>query len=48
MTALAARYFPNISTEAVAEFEVVCFFGTVLLISLTVLALDQYTMGEWF
>ena len=52
MTALAARYFPNASVESVADFQalvsVVLFCGVGLLISLSVLLLDQHIPGEWF
>ena len=52
MTALAARFFPNASVDSVAEFEalvsVVLFSGVGLLISLSVLLLDQHIPGEWF
>jgi hypothetical protein len=52
MTALVSRFFPKASTETVAEFEtlisVALFCGVGLLISLSVLVLDQYIPGEWF
>jgi hypothetical protein len=52
MTALAARFFPKASAETVAEFEtmvsVALFCGVGLLMSLSVLLLDQYIPGEWF
>jgi hypothetical protein len=52
MTALAARFFPKASAETVAEFEtlvsVALFCGVGLLMSLSVLVLDQYIPGEWF
>jgi hypothetical protein len=52
MTALAARFFPKASAERIAEFEtfisVALFCGVGLLISLSVLVLDQYIPGEWF
>jgi hypothetical protein len=51
MTALAARFFLKASAEAIAEFEtlisVALFCGVGLLISLSVLVLDQYIPGEW-
>ena len=52
MTALAARFFPKASAESVAEFEsllsVALFCGVGLLVSLSVLVLDQYIPGDWF
>ena len=52
MTALAARFFPKASAESVAEFEtlvsVALFCGVGLLMSVTVLVLDQYIPGDWF
>ena len=52
MSAPAARYFPNASVESVADFRalvsVVLFCGVGLLISLSVLLLDQHIPGEWF
>ena len=52
MTALAARLFPKASSEAVANVEnfisIALFCGVGLLISLTVLVLDQHIPGEWF
>jgi hypothetical protein len=52
MIALAARFFPKASAETVAEFEtlmsVALFSGVGLLMSLSVLVLDQYIPGEWF
>ncbi len=52
MTALAARFFPKASAEAVAVFEsfvsVALFSGVGLLMSVSVLLLDKYIPGDWF
>ena len=52
MTALAARFFPRASAEAISDFEtfisVALFCGIGLLISITTLVLDKYIPGEWF
>ena len=52
MAALALRFFPKASAEAVAEFEtlmsVALFCGVGLLASVSIIVLDKYTPGEWF
>ena len=52
MTAFVARFFPKASARSVAEFEtfvsVALFCGFGLLVSISVLLLDQYVPGEWF
>ncbi|EHQ99530.1 hypothetical protein [Bradyrhizobium sp. WSM471] len=52
MTALAARFFPNAPTQAIAEIEtfvsVALFCGVGLLLSVSVLLLDRYIPGDWF
>jgi hypothetical protein len=52
MTAAIARLFPRVSAISVANIDtfitVALFSGAGLLLSLTVLILDQYIPGEWF
>jgi hypothetical protein len=52
MTAATARLFPRASAISVANIDtfitVALFSGVGLLLSLTVLILDQYIPGEWF
>ena len=51
MTALAARFFRKASAESVSEIETLVslalFCGVGLLVSLSVLLLDKYILGEW-
>jgi hypothetical protein len=51
MAALAARFFPKAFAKSVAEFEtlvsVALFCGVGLLMSLSVLLLGKYILGEW-
>jgi hypothetical protein len=52
MTAAIARLLPRASATSVASIEsfvtVALFSGIGLLLSLSVLILDQYIPGEWF
>jgi hypothetical protein len=52
MTAAIARLFPRASATSVANIEsfvtIALFSGIGLLLSLSVLILDQYIPGEWF
>jgi hypothetical protein len=52
MTAAIARIFPRASLASVASIDsfitVALFSGLGLLLSLTVLILDQYSPVEWF
>jgi hypothetical protein len=52
MSAAIARIFPRISAASVANIDsfvsVTLFCGLGLLLSLSVLILDQYIPGEWF
>jgi hypothetical protein len=52
MTAAIARLFPRAAAISVANIDtfitVALFSGVGLLLSLTVLILDQYIPGEWF
>jgi len=52
MTAAIARLFPRASAISVANIDtfitVALFSGVGLLLSLTVLILDQHIPGEWF
>lgn len=52
MTAAIARLFPRASTTRVAAIDtfvtLALFSGFGLLLSLTVLVVDQYMPGEWF
>jgi hypothetical protein len=52
MTALAIRFFPRASVEAIADIEALlsvslfCFGG--LLVSVSIIIADKYMPGEWF
>jgi hypothetical protein len=52
MTAVIARLLPRASATSVANIEsfvtIALFSGIGLLLSLSVLILDQYIPGEWF
>ena len=52
MTAAIARLFPRASATSIANIDsfatVALFSGLSLLLSLSVLILDQYIPGEWF
>ena len=52
MSAAIARFFPRASASAVADIDTLIqtaiFCGIGLLLSLSVLILDQYIPGEWF
>ena len=52
MTAAIARLLPRVSATSVASIEsfvtVALFSGIGLLLSLSVVILDQYIPGEWF
>jgi hypothetical protein len=52
MTAAIARLLPRASATSVASIEsfvtIALFSGIGLLLSLSVLILDQYIPGEWF
>lgn len=52
MTTFVARFFPQASTKAAAEFQafvsVALFSGFGLLISVSILVLDKYIPGDWF
>jgi hypothetical protein len=52
MTAAIARLFPRASTARVAAIDtfvtLALFSGFGLLLSLTVVIVDQYMPGEWF
>ena len=52
MNAVIARILPRASAEAVDDIDVsvkiALFSGIGLLLSLSVLILDQYSPGEWF
>ena len=52
MTAAIARLLPRASATSVANLDsfvtVALFSGMALLLSLSVLILDQYIPGEWF
>jgi len=52
MTAVIARLLPRASATSVASIEsfvtVALFSGIGLLLSLSVVILDQYIPGEWF
>jgi len=52
MSVAIARFFPHASAASVADIEtfvgVALFSGAGLLLSLSVLILDQYIPGEWF
>jgi hypothetical protein len=52
MTAAIARLFPRASAISIANIDmfvtVALFSGLGLLLSLSVLILDQYIPGEWF
>jgi phage/plasmid primase-like uncharacterized protein len=52
MTAAIARIFPHATAASVANIEtfvsIALFSGVGLLLSLSVLLLDQYIPGEWF
>jgi hypothetical protein len=52
MSAAIARLFPTASATSVADiqsFVLLCLFsGFGLLLSLSVMILDQYLPGEWF
>ena len=52
MTAAIARIFPRASATSIADIEtfvtVALFSGIGLLVSLSVVILDQYIPGEWF
>jgi len=52
MTAAIARIFPRASAASIANIEtfvtVARFSGVGLLLSLSVVILDQYIPGEWF
>jgi hypothetical protein len=52
MTAAIARLLPRASATSIANIEsfvtIALFSLTGLLLSLSVLILDQYTPGEWF
>jgi hypothetical protein len=52
MSVAIARIFPHVSAASVANIDafirVALFGGVGLLLSLSVLILDQYLPGEWF
>ena len=52
MTAAIARIFPRASATSIADIEtfvtVALFSGIGLVLSLSVVILDQYIPGEWF
>ena len=52
MTVAIAKIFPRLSVTSVANVDVfinvALFSGIGLLLSLSVLILDQYIPGEWF
>jgi hypothetical protein len=52
MTAAIARLFPRASATSIANIDsfatIALFSGLGLLLSLSVLILDQYIPGEWF
>lgn len=52
MSAAIARLLPSASATSIASIEsfvtIALFSGIGLLLSLSVLILDQYTPGEWF
>ena len=52
MTVVIARLFPRASATSIANIDsfatVALFSGLGLLLSLSVLILDQYIPGEWF
>jgi hypothetical protein len=52
MSAAIARILPRVSAESVAEIDtfvqVALFSGVGLLLSLSILILDQHIPGEWF
>jgi hypothetical protein len=52
VTAAIARFFPGASAASIANIDtfvtVALFSGVGLLLSLSVLILDQYIPGEWF
>jgi hypothetical protein len=52
MTAIIARFLPRASAASVAEIDTVIkitiFCGVGLLLSLSVVIMDQYMPGEWF
>ena len=52
MNAAIARLLPRASAKSVADIEsfisIALFCGTGLLISLSVVILDQYIPGDWF
>ena len=52
MTALALKFFPKATADAIAEFEqltsVALFCSLGLLVSVTILVIDKYSPGEWF
>jgi len=52
VTAVIARLFPRASATSIADIDsfaaVALFSGLGLLLSLSVLILDQYVPGEWF
>jgi hypothetical protein len=52
MSAAIARLLPRVSATSVADIDafvtVTLFSGLGLLLSLSVLILDQYIPGEWF
>ena len=52
MSAAIARFLPRASAASIANIDtfvtVALFSGVGLLLSLSVLILDQYVPGEWF
>jgi hypothetical protein len=52
MTAAIARIFPRASATSIADIDtflaVALFSGIGLVLSLSVVILDQYIPGEWF
>ena len=52
MAAAIARFFPRASATSIANIDsfvtVALFSGLGLLLSLSVLILDQYIPGDWF
>jgi hypothetical protein len=52
MSAAIARFLPRASAASIANIDtfvtVALFSGAGLLLSLSVLILDQYVPGEWF
>jgi hypothetical protein len=52
MTAALVRLFPRASAASIANIDslltVAIFSGVGLLVSLSVIILDQYIPGEWF